>query len=75
MMQVRLPIRNRILFYISKKRFLIGLHRNCRHENLILLLMLLRILIGYLKSKTFFYVIYISIVAIAIFQQVFNVLA
>ena len=74
MMQARLPIRNRILFYISKKRFLIGLHRNCRHENLILLLMLLRILIGYLKSKTF-YVIYISIVAIAIFQQVFNVLA
>ena len=72
MMQARLPIRNRILFYIIKKRFLIGLHWNCRHENLILLLMLLRILIGYLKSKTF-YVIYISVVAIVIFQQVFNV--
>ena len=52
-MQTQLPIRNKILLYISENANLVKM--------LILWLMLPRVLVGYLKTETFFYVVYISI--------------
>ena len=60
-MQTRLPIRNRILLYISEKDFLLVCTGIMAMKMLILWLKLPRALVGYLKTETFFYVVYISI--------------
>ena len=60
-MQTRLPIRNRILLYISEKDFLLVCTGIMAMKMLILWLKLPRVLVGYLKTEMFFYVVYISI--------------
>ena len=68
MMQASLPIIYRIVLQIKKKTndFSIVCTEIIAMKMLILRLMLPRKLLGYLKTKTFLYVVYISIAAIVV---------
>ena len=72
-MQAWLPLRNGILQYIRKNDFsLICTVKIVAVKMLILWLMLPRILVGYLKIKRFFCVVYISIGALVIWGCAFK---